>query len=84
MDISFVNMSQGTQKKFFIVAALIAKPDLLVMDEPFSALDKASVKILCARIKEYGKKNTVVMTSHNLDVLEKMKTHVFYLQRDIP
>lgn len=45
-------LSKGNQQKLAILTAFIGKPDLIILDEPFSGLDEASVDDLISFIKK--------------------------------
>jgi ABC-type multidrug transport system ATPase subunit len=65
--------SAGNAKKFAYLQNLVLEPDLLVADEPFSALDPPSIKcvrdILCG-LRDAGK--TVLVSSHMLAEMERI------------
>jgi ABC-2 type transport system ATP-binding protein len=65
--------SAGNAKKFAYLQNLVPAPDLLVADEPFSALDPPSIKcvrdILCG-LRDAGK--TVLLSSHMLAEMERI------------
>jgi ABC-2 type transport system ATP-binding protein len=65
--------SAGNAKKFAYLQNLVLEPDLIVADEPFSALDPPSIKcvrdILC-RLRDAGK--TVLVSSHMLAEMERI------------
>ncbi|MEQ8426373.1 MAG: ATP-binding cassette domain-containing protein [Gammaproteobacteria bacterium] len=61
------DLSGGEAQKVAISRALVLEPEVLILDEPFTFLDKNSIKeleTLLARLhKEYGK--TIILTTHN-------------------
>ncbi|MHA1576900.1 MAG: ABC transporter ATP-binding protein [Candidatus Thorarchaeota archaeon] len=59
-------LSHGLRKRFDIIRCMIHSPDLLLLDEPFSGLDKESSEIFKDYINEYRTSKTVVLTTHNL------------------
>ena len=65
--------SAGNAKKFAYLQNLVAWPDLLVVDEPFSALDPPSIKcvrdVFCG-LRDAGK--TVLLSSHMLAEMERI------------
>ncbi len=60
------NFSRGMQQKLAIVCAFISEPELLILDEPFLALDTCSQEVIEQWIKKMTqeKGKTVVITSH--------------------
>lgn len=68
-------MSYGEKVKIEILSIIIHNPKLLILDEPFVALDPASQKNLLLFIMHYRKTYdaTILLTTHQfLDVLEKV------------
>jgi molybdate transport system ATP-binding protein len=70
-------LSGGQQQRLAILRALAVKPKVLLMDEPFSALDpemkSALIKELNEVFKELGA--TVLIVSHNLEELNEIANH---------
>lgn len=63
------DLSSGNQKKVGIAAALMAKPDVLILDEPFNSLDPTTQIRLKNLLKELQKDKSVTMliSSHDLN-----------------
>ena len=61
-------MSKGNQKKVGIIATLIGKPEVVILDEPFANLDPTTVNRLKKIIKELAQNPdvTVLVSSHDL------------------
>ncbi len=73
--------SLGMKQKIGIVQALMENPDILILDEPFNALDEQSVLLLrnlLQQRKEEGK--LVLLTSHNKEDIESICNQVVYMQ----
>lgn len=74
--------SAGNAKKFAYLQSLVLAPDLLVVDEPFSALDPPSIKgvrdTLCD-LRDAGK--TVLVSSHMLAEMERIADGFIVLRR---
>jgi len=65
--------SHGMRQKLVIIGALIHKPKLLVLDEPFVGLDPKSTKLLKDIMRGLSKKNVAIFfSSHVLEVVEKL------------
>lgn len=73
--------SKGMRQKVLVAAALLHDPELVVLDEPCSGLDVASVLIhrrMVRRLVERGK--TIVYSSHEMDLVEKVCNDVLILR----
>jgi ABC-2 type transport system ATP-binding protein len=65
--------SLGNQKKFSYLQSLLARPDLLIVDEPFSALDPVSIKSMRALFRELrAQGKALLLSSHLISELEKV------------
>ncbi len=61
--------SNGMQKRASIARAILHQPDVLLLDEPETGLDRESVAILGSLLAEWiDSGRSVVMTTHNLDL----------------
>ena len=58
------NFSLGEQQRFLIIRSMIKKPEILILDEPFSALDDKNQNILVNFLMEYKNKLTLIMSTH--------------------
>ncbi|MFD0829184.1 ABC transporter ATP-binding protein [Neobacillus sp. M.A.Huq-85] len=78
-------LSKGNQQKIQFIAAVIHKPKLLILDEPFSGLDPINVELLkeaVVSLKENGA--TIVFASHRMEHVEEMCEHLCILHKGSP
>ncbi len=65
-------LSGGQQQKVLIAKALVANPDLLILDEPMTGIDRESEKEFLELLhhinKEHGK--TIIIVTHNFEKIE--------------
>lgn len=65
--------SKGMQQKAMLILALITKPSVYIIDEPFIGLDPSAVKLLLTSIEEERKRGVgIIMSTHVLDTAEKV------------
>ncbi|RLP73351.1 ABC transporter ATP-binding protein [Mycetocola tolaasinivorans] len=68
--------SMGMKQKLSICQALMESPDVLILDEPFNALDDRSVEIVKDLIRQQQLAHrTIVLTSHNVADLDELAHH---------
>ena len=62
------NFSAGMKKRLALAKAMLAKPRVLLLDEPFTALDTAGTEIMREYIREQLSENgAVLMSTHDYD-----------------
>lgn len=67
------SLSKGNQQKIQFIAALIHKPEILILDEPFSGLDPINMQLFNDLLLELKKKNiAILISSHQLGVVENL------------
>jgi ABC-2 type transport system ATP-binding protein len=72
-----VEYSHGMKKKLSLACALIHRPDILFLDEPFEGVDaiaSRTLKDLLSRLTDRGL--TVFLTSHVLEIVERLCTDI--------
>lgn len=77
---SALNLSGGQQQRLCIARALATSPDVVLMDEPASALDPASTSRIEDLIFELKQKYTIVIVTHNMQQAARVSdwTAFFY------
>ncbi|MDE7165880.1 MAG: ABC transporter ATP-binding protein [Bacteroidaceae bacterium] len=63
------NLSAGNKQKVGIVAAMLLRPKLLILDEPFNFLDPTSQSAIKHLLTQYNRETgaTILVSSHNLN-----------------
>ncbi|MCK7633209.1 MULTISPECIES: ABC transporter ATP-binding protein [unclassified Shewanella] len=75
------SLSHGMSKRVAIAQALIGSPQLVLLDEPTAGLDPANAKKVRELVKALSTTTTFMISSHNLDELEKLCDQVLYLDK---
>ncbi len=76
------NFSKGMRQRFGIAQAIINKPKILILDEPFSGLDpvaKNRLKEIILKLYRDGK--TIILSSHDLYDVEELSTHIAFIKK---
>ncbi|ANU23500.1 metal ABC transporter ATP-binding protein [Planococcus donghaensis] len=85
IDRSISELSGGQQQRIFIARALIAKPKVLILDEPTVGIDHENVQAfydMLARLNQ-DKNITMVLVTHDVDTVTDRITHVACLNQTI-
>lgn len=78
-------LSKGNQQKIQFIASIIHKPELLILDEPFSGLDPINVELLKEAVlglNEAG--TTIVFSSHRMEHVEELCEQLCILHHGKP
>ncbi|MEC1742803.1 ABC transporter ATP-binding protein [Schinkia azotoformans] len=80
-DKLFKHLSKGYQKRVSIARALIHKPDMLLLDEPFDGLDDISAKLLQFQLKELNERGmTIIFVSHIKSFVDALATKIYKVE----
>ena len=74
-------LSHGMRKRVMLAQALMGSPELILLDEPTAGLDPPNVKVMRSLIAEAASNATFIISSHNLDELEKVCQSVVHLEK---
>lgn len=75
---TFRRYSLGMKQRLGIAAAIMEKPDILILDEPINALDEQGVEQICQIIKSERERGAlVIMSCHDAQILESMADELF-------
>ncbi|WP_096200424.1 ABC transporter ATP-binding protein [Bacillus sp. FJAT-45350] len=78
-------LSKGNQQKIQFITAIIHKPKLLILDEPFSGLDPVNVEMLKEAVLDLKEKGTtIVFSSHRMEHVEEMCEHLCIMHHGKP
>jgi ABC-2 type transport system ATP-binding protein len=69
--------SKGMKQKVVIAAALIHRPEVLILDEPFDGIDANTALVMKSLLREMAAQGKAILfSSHILDVVERICTRV--------
>ncbi|HET9981907.1 MAG TPA: AAA family ATPase, partial [Ktedonobacterales bacterium] len=72
-----IDYSVGMRKKIALAAALIHRPQVLFLDEPFEGIDPVSSRVIADILRDLTRGGaTIFFSSHILAVVEKLCTRV--------
>ncbi len=72
LDASGASLSGGQQQRLCIARSLAVKPEVLLMDEPCSALDPTSTRRVEETIEEISDDVTIVIVTHNMQQAQRV------------
>ena len=77
------DFSKGNQFKIGIVAALLTKPEFLILDEPFANLDPTTQLRLVDMIKELAteKKMCIILSSHDITHVAEVSSRILLMEK---
>jgi len=76
----FGELSGGQQQRGILARALVADPELLLLDEPFNGLDRENRNTLLKLVRDLSAEGrTVIVSTHDLEIAQQSCTHVLLL-----
>jgi len=73
-------LSKGMSQKVQFIATIAARPELVILDEPFTGLDPVNTEVLKDAIVDLQKSGTtVVFSTHDMTMAEKMCDFIFMI-----
>jgi ABC-2 type transport system ATP-binding protein len=75
-------LSKGMSQKIQFIAAVISRPELLILDEPFSGLDPVNADVIRQAILDLRRDGTtIIFSTHDMSVAERMCDFIFMIYR---
>jgi ABC-2 type transport system ATP-binding protein len=75
-------LSKGNQQKVQLITALVAEPELVILDEPLAGLDPVNTRLLTGVIRDLARQGTtLIFSSHQMPVVERLCTRVLMISR---
>jgi ABC-2 type transport system ATP-binding protein len=75
-------LSKGMQQKAQLIATLVHDPELVIIDEPFSALDPVNTQMVKDLLRELRDKGvTIVMCTHQMHQVEELCDRIILINR---
>ncbi len=77
------DFSEGNRQKIGIIGAMMIRPKVLLLDEPFNYLDPSSQIVVARLIAEMNRElgTTVLISSHNLSFVSDISTRILLLEK---
>jgi ABC-2 type transport system ATP-binding protein len=74
-------LSRGYRQRVGLADALLARPPILILDEPTTGLDPNQIRETRAAIRGLGRERTILLSTHILSEVEAVATRVIILHR---
>ena len=76
------DLSKGMQQKAQFISTILAKPDVLILDEPFSGMDPVNQEIFRDILKEIGGSGTtLIFSTHVMESAEKLCNQIALIDK---
>ncbi|MCP4685921.1 MAG: ATP-binding cassette domain-containing protein [bacterium] len=73
-------LSKGMAQKVQFIASVVADPELVILDEPFTGLDPVNTDVLRSAVLELQRKGTtVIFSTHDMNTAERMCDFIFMI-----
>jgi phosphate transport system ATP-binding protein len=79
LDLSAFSLSGGQQQRLCIARAMAINPDVLLLDEPCSALDPLATGKIESLLKKLKKEKTIIIVTHNMHQAKRISDYTYYL-----
>jgi ABC-2 type transport system ATP-binding protein len=81
-DRQIQELSKGNQQKVQLISAVIADPEIVILDEPLSGLDPLNARLLMSVIRELAAEGKAVLfSSHQMNMVESLCQRALMIHR---
>ena len=75
-------LSKGMSQKVQFISTVVAAPDLIILDEPFTGLDPVNTDVIREAILEMRRQGaTIIFSTHDMETAERMSDFIFMIFR---
>ncbi len=75
-------LSKGMSQKLQFIATVIDRPEIIILDEPFSGLDPVNTEVIRSAVLELQSGGaTIIFSTHDMSVAEQMCDYIFMIYR---
>lgn len=74
-------LSKGNQQKVQFISAILHKPQILILDEPFSGFDPVNQSIFREIIEEMKEHSYIILSTHLMDLAESLCDDIFMINK---
>jgi len=75
------SLSHGMRKRMMVAQCFVGQPEVVLLDEPLNGLDPIEADRLRRFILAQRGRRTIVVSSHNLEDVERLCTHVAFVEK---
>ena len=74
-----MKLSGGQRQRISLARAIIAKPEILILDEPTSSLDKESEELVFDSLRKISKSTTIILITHDNKIIS-LADKIYYIE----
>jgi len=74
-----MKLSGGQRQRISLARAIVSKPEILILDEPTSSLDKESEELIFDSLKKISKFTTIILITHDSNIIN-LADKIYYVE----
>ncbi len=75
-------LSKGMSQKLQFITTIIDRPEMIILDEPFTGLDPVNAEVIRSAVLELQKEgSTIIFSTHDMNMAEKMCDYIFMIYK---